>query len=116
MELTVHAIERIYDRTEMRPKDVLSVISGGAVVDLGMDNKGRQYFLFYSPNDNDAKVAVVSMGPTRVITILKSGYILPRGVKRVTRRLKEEARALLQKFVLARINANRPLSESPEAV
>lgn len=102
MELTGHGRIRIYHRTKMHPDDVLSIISGDGAVDLGSSADGRRYFLFHSPSDGDAKVAVVSEDSRHLITILGKDYMLPAGVKRITRKFESEARALLQGFLFTR--------------
>lgn len=104
MKLTWHGTKRVYDRTKMHLNDVLSIISAGAAVDLGLVG-GERYFLFYSPPNKSTKIAVVSADRMRLISIWESDYTLPSGIKRITWEMKREARILLQKFLFARIKA-----------
>ncbi len=103
MELTGHGRGRVYTRTKLHPDDVLSIISGGVAVDLGLV-EGRHYFLFYSWFNRRSKIAVVS-AEKRLVTILERYHAVPDGVKSVTKEREKEAYDLLQNFLFARIKA-----------
>ncbi len=104
MEPTVHGAERVIGRTKMLMKDVLSIISNRAAVQLE-SNDGKCYFLFYSPPDMQMRVAVVSSDGQRLISILRGDFLLPAGVQAITPKLGREARALLRNFLFARAKA-----------
>jgi hypothetical protein len=99
MELTGHGSERIQSRTKMLTKDVLSIITGGAVVNLGSDN-GYEYLLFYSPPDDSTKIAVVADNREHLISIWNGDFVLPTGLLRVNYKRKEAAKKALATFIL----------------
>jgi len=101
MELTRHGVWRIRGRTKMRVKDVLSIVAGGAAVRLE-SGSGNRYFLFYSPPDKQAKIAITSPNGMHLISIWASDFHLPAGVQAVTPRLERQARTLLEQFLFAR--------------
>lgn len=87
MENTVHAHQRILERTKLRDEDVLWIIRNNLFVDLGFF-EGRQFVCFYSPPDQRSKIAVVSSGEPRVlISILEEEFHLPKTVKKVDRKV-----------------------------
>jgi hypothetical protein len=102
MHLTVHGEEHILDRTSMLAKDVLSIISGNATVELGT-SEGYEYLLFYSPNDRDCKIAIVSLGKKDLVSVWEKDYFLPKGVLKVTHPLTKKARLLFSEFMFKRV-------------
>ncbi|MDO8593591.1 MAG: hypothetical protein Q7R59_01675 [bacterium] len=103
MDFTDHGIEHICDRTSMRPEDVLSVVSDGASVDLGLSSNGYRYFLFYSSPDNCTKIAIVSGDRTCLVSIWENNYRLPEDVKKATRGRDYRARKKLRAYVFSRL-------------
>lgn len=104
MDFTSHGAERIYDRTKMRPEDVLSIVSDGVGVDLGMSsNDGYRYFLFYSPPDGCTKIAVVSGDRACLVSVWEATYHIPSELKRVTKKMKHQARKILQDYVFSKL-------------
>ena len=110
MELTVHGSQRIFDRTKMMVKDVLSVISSDAVVKLGSAN-GREFLLFYSPPDRKVKIAVIDAKHAKLVSIWEADYGLPAGVRRVDDVLENAARHRFAKWTFQRLNKHL---ETPE--
>ena len=104
MKLTIHGSERIFDRTKMVVRDVLSIISSNAVVELG-SHGGCKYLLFYSPPDNRTKIAVVTDGRTHLVSIWESDYFLPTGLKSVNKENKRKAMHLCREFMFKRFAA-----------
>ncbi len=96
MEITKHGKKRVYDRTDMLPDDVLSLISNEFAVRLASAGTTSTYHLFYSPPDGDTKIAVVSGDGAVLITVWEKDYLLPRGVERVTPELEQKARTLFK--------------------
>lgn len=105
MELTKHGYERILGRTKMLIKDVLCLISSGAVVNLGSIT-GREYLLFYSPPDGCCKIAVVAARRTQLISILEYHYSLPEGLIKVNRELMHRAQNVLYNLLIEEIKKN----------
>lgn len=99
MELTIHGSERILGRTKMLAKDVLSIISAEAVVELGRDRAGLGYLLFFSPPDQCAKIAVVSHDHMRLVSVWHSSFKVPHGVEEVTPDLARQARDIMKKYL-----------------
>ena len=105
MELTQHGSERIQGRTRMVAKDVLSLISHGAVVELGGENN-FEYLLFYSPFDECAKIAVVTKDRTHLVSIWEKYFYLPPGILKVNRKRERAAKEALKAFLLRRSLSN----------
>jgi len=101
MQLTGHGLQHIQDRTALLAKDVLSIISGGAVVNLG-STQGYEYLLFYSPSDKACKIAVMSEGRTHLVSVWNADFALSRGIRRVTRQREAQARKKLRTFIFHR--------------
>ncbi len=106
MDLTIHSVERIQDRTNMRVRDVLALVSQNAFVRLGSDN-GYEYLLFYSRPDGDVKVAVVNKDRKRLISVWEKHFNLPRGVARVTPGRIRRARELWGFYAVTQRTASR---------
>ncbi|MBI2030978.1 hypothetical protein HYT05_05125 [Candidatus Kaiserbacteria bacterium] len=106
MDLTIHSVERIQDRTSMRVRDVLALVSQNAFVRLGSDN-GYEYLLFYSRPDGDVKVAVVDKDRKRLISVWEKHFNLPRGVARVTPGRIRRARELWGFYAVTQRTASR---------
>lgn len=102
MELTAHAIRRIYDRTKLFTKDALSIVTDGAVVNLG-SHKGCGFLLFYSPPDNVCKIAVVSEDRRYLVSIWEKSFKLPAVLPKITPKLEREAKRLFQEFIFEKI-------------
>jgi hypothetical protein len=97
MKITKHGAKRVYDRTAMTPEEVLFLISNEFAVRLESERSPKaHYYLFYSPPDEDTKIAVVSKDGATLITVWEKDYILSRGVQKVTPDLESKARALLE--------------------
>lgn len=103
MDFTSHGAGRIYDRTRMRPEDVLSIVSDGVAVDLGLASDGYRYFLFFSPPNNRTKIAVVSGDRTCLVSIWEDTYSIPDELKKVTRERKHKAREMLRDYIFSKL-------------
>lgn len=91
MKITKHGRKRVYDRTAMTPEEVLFLISNEFAACLESEAGHSYYYLFYSPQDEDTKIAVVSKNGADLITIWGKEYILPHGVQKVTPDLESKA-------------------------
>lgn len=92
----------IQNVTKMHPDDVLELLESGKVVSLG-DNDGREYLLFYSPNNEDGMVAVVSARREVLISVQDTRRRVPYRVTQPTRRLIHKAKRLLSVFCFEKI-------------
>ncbi len=101
MDVTIHALERIIERTRMTPKDVLEVIRAGAGMSLGVVDK-REFFLFWSPFDKDHKIAVLDKDNKTLITVLETHFRLPTKMKKISLGMKLQARNEFRKFMKQR--------------
>src|SRR3989344_2550217 len=97
MELTIHGVERIQGRTKMQVRDVMELISSGAVVSLGSDN-AYEYLLFYSRPNKSARIAVVALGRKRLISVGQKDYRLPDGIRCVDAQLVQRAHDVSSSF------------------
>ena len=102
MIVTQHGYERIQGRTKMLTKDVFTIISKGAVVELGFAEE-CEFLLFYSPSDAAAKIAIVSEGRGHIISIWDVDFKLPAGVTRPGRGHHSRARLALAKMITEKV-------------
>lgn len=102
MYKTHHGVERVFDRTKMVVEDVIKLIDADAVVPLGTAGK-YEYLLFYSPFDDECKIAVTSKGREHLVSVWEANYALPRKVTKPNYMLKKIARERQRKYVINRI-------------
>jgi hypothetical protein len=102
MDVTIHALERIIERTRMTPKDVLAIIQAGASVSLGMVDK-HEFFLFWSPFDNKHKIAILGNDNKKLITVWETHFRLPKQTKKITSGRKRLSRNKFQEFMKQRV-------------
>jgi hypothetical protein len=102
MDVTIHALERIIERTRMTPKDVLAVIQAGASVSLGVVDK-REFFLFWSPFDQDHKIAILGNDNKKLITVWETHFRLPKQTKKITSGRKRQSRDKFYEFMKKRV-------------
>ncbi len=108
MELTQHGSERIRRRTGMTERDVVELAKARIGVELGQD-KQFKYLLFFSPPDQDCKIAVTKLshdGTELLLSVWDKYYRLPSSVKRPTLKNERQARRLLHRFVAERAFKN----------
>ncbi len=104
MDLTGHGNGRIFDRTLLKPKDVLYILEAKAFVPIGIDKKNdNELVLFYSPFDNNCKIAVLSPDNSALVSVLKAGYLLPEGIEIVTRALKMQAKQKYREWLFGKM-------------
>lgn len=99
MELTFHGYERVFDRTRLRPEDVLLIIQTGLTHSLGEDDDFR-YLCFHSFPDRQAKIAVVSKDTKRLVSIWNIGYALPIGIMLPTPEMCLSVRTMLINWLI----------------
>lgn len=96
MEMTIHGMRRVLGRTLMDPTAVLALLEEGRAITLGR-HEGATFFLFYSPPDKKAKIALVGEPleafhtDKQLITIWEADFALPRGIKTPNQALLDEA-------------------------
>lgn len=104
MKLTEHGSERINRRTGMTHEDVAAIVEARAGVELGQW-KQFSYLLFYSPPDQDGKIAVTVKrkdGTDVLVTVWDSYFYLPKSLKRPTAVHILNAKKALHRFLLTR--------------
>lgn len=73
--LSVHAAQRLAERTHIREPDLLGLLDGEKSVPVGIEERtNRLHRLVYSVNDEECFVAVQDMGNGEVITVLTLEY------------------------------------------
>lgn len=107
MELTKHGKDRIQGRTKLLDKDVLSIISEGAVVELGIADE-KEFLLFYSPFDERCKIAIVSKGRRHLISIWGTNFHLPEGIRKPTKSLNKSALTKYRNFAFKKATGMNP--------
>lgn len=105
MEMTVHGLVRLNERTKMREEDIVTLIVANVVISLGFYEM-YEYLLFYSPNDRSCKIAIVSEDRSTLITVYGAEYRIPKNLKRPTRQLLEQAKFIFTDFLFKRIKEN----------
>ena len=104
MEASDHGGWRIFDRTKMCKKDVLSVIENNGAFELGTANK-RRFFLLYSPFDKDCKIAIVSEDLRVLVTVWNKNYHIPVTITQVNKRSEDRARIALRRYIFDKIKS-----------
>ncbi|MEN9551726.1 MAG: hypothetical protein RI935_103 [Candidatus Parcubacteria bacterium] len=110
IQQTIHGHQRLLERTKARDEDILDILNNNAAVLLG-EIEEIKFFLFYSPNDKDYKVALVSNVSKNLVTILETNHKLPFFIKQRIHRDKKEAKNKLQQFILKELAATSPKEE-----
>ncbi len=113
MKLSVHGYKRIRGRTKLLAKDVLSILSGGAAIELG-SAKDCEFLLFYSPPDKHTKIAVVAKNRSILVSVWESTFLLPEGILKPNFRRREAAQKAFARFVIDNsiAKANKTLKEA----
>lgn len=105
MWISNHATERIFTRTTMLPDDVANLIRTGNVVSLGFANNS-EYLLFFSPKEQAAKVAIVTLDRKKIITVLNQNFRLPSSIQKITKKEIKEVKRLLASYIYRKLKEN----------
>ena len=112
MHLTIHGVERLQERTQMTVKEVLELVKECSIPLGSSEESGGKFLLFYSPPDRGCKIAVVSEEDNTLVSVWNARFRLPPGLKKVSTRLREQARKLYWDYFY-RLHPPTPLQERP---
>jgi len=73
MKLRNHAVQRIYERCQLNPHQVKSMLKNGQYHPIGLDKK-HQHQLIYSEKDDECFVVVLDFQTNEIITVLPINY------------------------------------------
>lgn len=107
---TNHGLERILERTKMRPEDVLLLVANNGAVELGSGSDGKEFFAFWDPFYNRIKVALLSPDGKLLISVLEANHRLARGLLKIDDKLVVKARVALKEYLLAKLKSKNPQS------
>ena len=105
MDLTMHGADHVWDRTQMRSRDVLTLLENDVYIHLGYAG-GVEYKFFYSPEDRDGRVALVSNPGSRLVSIWLPSFRFPAEITRPTQLHRDAARMMVSAFLRKRISSN----------
>jgi len=106
MYVTKHGFERIMSRTSMVVHDILELIESDSVISLGKCHH-YEYLLFYSPIDEDFKIAIVTQDRQSLISIWETFYHLPAEIQKIDQKRRKRAYHKQRDYFFSRLERNK---------